>query len=264
MNAILGYAQVLQRSSELVPSHRSAVETIHNSGDHLLNVLDEVLELSKIESGRLELHERDFDLTALLENVRSMIEPRCEQQGVQFRLAWEQTDPRWVRGDEAKLSQILINLLGNAVKFTEEGEIGLEVSTEENIGSRGDGYRFAVTDTGPGISQEDQDRLFLAFEQGTAGLDRGGTGLGLAIARHYSILLGGELGVTRSLEKDLRLHLPLSCRLDTKARHAKATLRWRGFDISLKAILYRPWWSMTILRAVPFWCTCWKTSEPRW
>ena len=182
MNAILGYAQVLQRSRDLSQVHRTAVETIHKSGDHLLNLLDDVLELSKIESGRLELHPRDFDLTHMVETVESMFVARCSQQGLHWRRAWDGGERVWVHGDEGKLTQVLVNLIGNAVKYTREGEVVFDVA---KVG--GDSYRFAVIDTGPGISPSDFHGLFEPFEQGTEGADRGGTGLG---ARHRQTLRG--------------------------------------------------------------------------
>jgi signal transduction histidine kinase/CheY-like chemotaxis protein len=187
MNAILGYAQILRRQDNLAPEHRSAVETIDRSGSHLLNLLDDVLELSKIESGHSELHERDFDLIQLLQGVESMIVARCTQQGLDWHLRSPE-GPVWVRGDEGKLTQILVNLLGNAVKFTSQG--GVELSLSPAGGER---WQFIVSDTGPGIEATVTDRLFTSFEQGAAGLDRGGAGLGLAIAHHFVELLGGEL-----------------------------------------------------------------------
>ena len=189
MNAILGYAQILRRQENLPPEHLGAVETIDRSGSHLLNLLDDVLELSKIESGHTELHERDFDLNNLLRGVESMIVARCTQQGLDWKLQAPET-PQWVRGDEGKLTQILVNLLGNAVKFTHKGGVALAV---QHAGD--DFWEFDVSDTGPGIEPADMDRLFSSFEQGSAGIERGGTGLGLAIAHHFVELLGGELAV---------------------------------------------------------------------
>ena len=196
MNAILGYAQVLQRSHELAPDHRAAVETIHSSGNHLLNLLDDVLELSKIESGRLELHPWDFDLTFLLDSVESMIVARCSEKGLGWRLEWAETKPLWVHGDESKLAQVLINLLSNAARYTREGEIALEALRIDR-----DRYRFTVKDTGPGITDRDQPMLYVAFEQGPAGIDRGGAGLGLAIAQRYVELMGGELNLDSQVGK---------------------------------------------------------------
>ena len=188
MNAILGYAQILQRKSTLVPDDRRAVETIHRSGDHLLKLINDVLDISKIEAGRLELQPSDFDLQSILQNLSVMFKLRCEAK----RLAWQVEAPPGDRlpvyGDEAKLSQVLINLLGNAVKFTDRGGVTLKVTPLPDHR-----YRFDVTDTGPGISPEDQKAIFEAFAQSEAGRKAGGTGLGLSISRKLIELMGGVL-----------------------------------------------------------------------
>ena len=128
MNAILGYAQLLQRSRDLGAEHRRAVDTIRTSGDHLLGLINEVLDLSKIEAGRMELHPTDFDLQALLEALRVMFELRCREKGLEWRLEGLGTAPLRVHGDEIKLNQVLMNLLGNAVKFTAAGTVELRLS----------------------------------------------------------------------------------------------------------------------------------------
>jgi signal transduction histidine kinase/CheY-like chemotaxis protein len=190
MNAILGYAQILQRSAILSAPHRSAVETIQRSGEHLLDLINDVLDLSKIEAGRMELNPTDFDLTRLLESLEAMFAVRCAQQEIGWRLEWACAGPQWVRGDEAKLRQVVINLLSNAVKFTRQGEVVLEVTRPAD-----ERYRFAVTDTGPGISSQEREALFATFHQGEAGLESGGTGLGLALAWRQVALMGDALTV---------------------------------------------------------------------
>ncbi|MCC7264542.1 MAG: carboxypeptidase regulatory-like domain-containing protein, partial [Candidatus Latescibacteria bacterium] len=147
MNAILGYAQILREREALSPEQQDrAVEAIYNSGDHLLKLINDVLDLSKIEAGRMELQEEDFDLEQLLDGLGSMFELRCRQKGLAWQVARE--GESWqVRGDENKLRQVLVNLLGNAVKFTDEGEVVLEVRQEQRQ------YHLAVRDTGPGIDQ---------------------------------------------------------------------------------------------------------------
>ncbi len=189
MNAILGYAQILQRKSSLAPDDRNAIQTIHRSGDHLLKLINGVLDISKIEAGRLELQPSDFDLQALLNNLSMMFQLRCEQK----RLSWEAETPEGDRlpvyGDEAKLSQVLINLLGNAVKFTDEGSVRLRVSAVSE-----DEYQFEVIDTGAGISEGDQEAIFEAFTQTEVGIQEGsGTGLGLSISQRVLALMGAGL-----------------------------------------------------------------------
>ena len=189
MNAILGYAQILQHSAELTDDHRKAVGTIQHSGEHLLRLINEVLDISKIEAGRMELHPTDFDLLLLLQNLSVMFELRCREQGLGWKLDVPTGASLPVHGDEAKLMQVLINLLGNAIKFTEQGEVTLKVSRQE------DGrYTFAVTDTGQGISQEEQAVLFQPFQQGEAGVrEGGGTGLGLAVSQRLLELMDSQL-----------------------------------------------------------------------
>jgi len=204
MNAILGYAQILQRSSILSAPHRGAVETIQRSGEHLLDLINDVLDLSKIEAGRMELNPTDFDLTRLLESLEAMFAVRCAQKEIGWRLEWAHSGPQWVRGDEAKLRQVVINLLSNAVKFTRRGEVVLEVTRSDR-----DHFRFAVTDTGPGISERERDLLFDTFHQGEAGLESGGTGLGLALAWRQVSLMEGELTVESEVGSSSRFAFAL-------------------------------------------------------
>ena len=199
MNAILGYAQILQRSRDLSPAHQHAVETIETSGDHLLKLINEVFDISKIEAGRMELNPVDFDLNALLASLGRMFEYRCRQKGLGWRLEGVGSDPLRVRGDQVKLEQVLINLTNNAVKFTENGEVVLKL-----IGEGENRYCFEVADTGIGISPEDQAKLFEPFQQGAARPHGEGTGLGLAIAQKSVSLMGGELTVESTVGKGSR------------------------------------------------------------
>ena len=188
MNAILGYAQILHRDPDLQPSQRNAVNTIETSGDHLLNLINDVLDLSRIEAGRLELQETDFDLRALIEGISAMFQIRCEQKGLDWRIEGLDEDRVPIHGDEGKLRQVLINSLGNAVKFTDAGEVILKVVLEAT-----DSYRFEVIDTGVGIPTNAQTTILEPFQQGQAGVTKGGTGLGLAISKRHIELMGGEL-----------------------------------------------------------------------
>ena len=187
MNAILGYAQILEDDPRLTPDQQRAIQTIEASGSHLLSLINSVLDISKIEAGRQEFIPVGFDLTELVTNLASMFRLGCQQQ----RLGWNLEAPEgpcWVYGDANKLRQVLINLLGNALKFTDEGEVGLVVRAQAEAR-----YYFAVYDTGPGIPLERQGEIFEPFEQGEEGREKGGTGLGLAIARRHVELMGGTL-----------------------------------------------------------------------
>ena len=203
MNAILGYAQILGGDAQLEGRHRKAVDTIGRSGEHLLGLIDNVLDLSKIEAGREELNLAPLDLQGLVEGLGAMFEMRCLQQGLAWHLE-EQLKGGAVLGDEGKLRQVLINLLGNAVKFTPAGQVCLRV--EEQGGDR---YYFAVSDTGRGIAAQRQADIFEPFQQADEGLRQGGTGLGLAISRQHVELMGGQLQLQSEIEKGARFFFTL-------------------------------------------------------
>jgi signal transduction histidine kinase len=186
MNAILGYADVLAHHPDLDPGLMSAVETIRSSGDHLLELINDILDLSKIEAGHQELHETTIHLVEFLDKLGGMFRLRCLQQSLEWDAQIDVVDAV-VRADEGKMRQVLINLLSNAVKFTEQGSVRLIVAQD------GDTYRFEVTDTGPGIDAQDQAHVLDAFHQGEAGARKGGTGLGLPIARRHVEMMGGQL-----------------------------------------------------------------------
>ncbi len=193
MNAILGYSQILQREAELTSRQQRAVDTIQQSGDHLLKLINNVLDISKIEAGRLELHPTDFDLQNMLHTVSMMFEMQCREKGLAWKVQSLSQKKVLVCGDEGKLRQTLVNLLGNAVKFTQEGTVSLSVKAS------GDEYLFSVQDSGAGIAAAERENLFQAFQQGTAGLMRGGTGLGLAISQKQLQLMGSQLQVESAL-----------------------------------------------------------------
>jgi signal transduction histidine kinase/ligand-binding sensor domain-containing protein/DNA-binding response OmpR family regulator len=205
MNAILGYAQLLQRDSDLSPDQQQAIATIEKSGDHLLRLINDVLDLSKIEAGRLELTPADFDLHQLLHSLSTMFTLRCDQKKLGWKLTGVGDAAKPVHGDEAKLSQILINLLGNAVKFTKSGEVALHFAPLVD-----DRYRFEVADTGPGIDPAEQQTLFAAFEQGIAGRDQGGTGLGLSITSSLLELMDTTLELDSAAGKGARFFFTLT------------------------------------------------------
>ncbi|WP_156899707.1 ATP-binding protein [Marinobacterium litorale] len=189
MNGIVGMANLLELSA-LTPQQRRYSETIRSSANALLTVLNDILDISKMEAGRFELAEESFDVESLVQDVSALIDVRlAEQGGVVLK---REIDPRvkgWFHGDPARLRQILLNLLGNAVKFTEQGEICLSVAME------GDVLRFQVADTGIGIPDEAKARLFGMFEQVDASTSRrfGGTGLGLSICKRLVEQMGGEI-----------------------------------------------------------------------
>ncbi|GAB2837409.1 hypothetical protein GCM10027277_00230 [Pseudoduganella ginsengisoli] len=189
LNAVLGYAQLLEHDPQLPPALQANVAPITKAGNHLLHLLSDILDLSKIEAGQMALHATGFDLHALVDEVALLFVLRCRQKGLQWRCEKHVAAPCPVDGDAGKLRQVLINLLGNAVKFTEHGSVTLRVSAAH------DGIRFDVADTGPGIAPEDQALVFEPFRQTDSGSRHGGTGLGLAIASRQVQMMGGHLAL---------------------------------------------------------------------
>ena len=191
MNAILGFSQILRDSPALTPELREHVDVISRSGEHLLALINDILEMSKIEAGQAKVNLATLDLDALLRDVQLMFELRVRSKGLGFEVVQAPDLPRYVTSDESKLRQILINLLGNAIKFTDHGAVILRAGTQGD-----DRIVFSVEDTGPGIDEDERSDLFKPFSQARAGLATGGgTGLGLAISREFACLLEGDLRV---------------------------------------------------------------------
>ena len=194
MNAILGLTHLLQRGGA-TPQQAARLDRIETAGRHLLSILNDVLDLSKIEAGKLELQPADFHLSVVLDHVHSLIGDAARAKGLQVQVDPDAV-PTWLRGDATRLRQALLNFAGNAVKFTARGSIWLRAKL---LHDDGDSLfvRFEVQDTGIGLSAEQQARLFQAFEQADASTTRqyGGTGLGLAITRRLALLMGGDVGV---------------------------------------------------------------------
>lgn len=219
LNAILGYARLLLRKGALEEDTRHSIGTIESSGTHLLALINNILDLSRIESGRIELEQADFDLVALLGDIRAMFAVSCQEKGIIWQVGWFDEDGHErslpealnVYGDVSKLRQVLINLVGNAVKFAPGGHIQLQVSRlpDEKLPMHQNRYRFDVVDDGRGIHPEDQAAIFEPFEQGHHGTRAGGTGLGLAIARRYIQLMGGELNLESEMGKGSRFFFDL-------------------------------------------------------
>ncbi len=196
LNAVLGYSELMQRAASVPPAHREYLNIINRSGAHLLELINGVLEISKIEARRITLDSRTFDLPVLLHDLYAMFKVRTEGKGLSFELDLACGLPRFVVTDENKFRQILINLLGNAVKFTDSGGIVLRIkahsASPETIY-----LLLEVEDTGPGIAAEEMEKVFQSFEQTAAGKNHlGGTGLGMAISREYAQMLGGDITCT--------------------------------------------------------------------
>jgi len=191
MNAVVGLTHLLLRTDPR-PDQSQRLVRIDSAARHLLAIINDVLDLSKIEAGRLELESTDFSLAAMLDHVRSLIAEQAREKGLTVELDSDDV-PLWLRGDPTRLRQALLNYAGNAVKFTEHGRIALRARLLEDAGNQVL-VRFEVEDTGPGIAADKLPDLFMAFEQADKSTTRrhGGTGLGLAITRRLATLMGGE------------------------------------------------------------------------
>ncbi len=195
MNAILGFANLLRQDPSLTETQRTYVQSICDAGEHLLALINDILEISRIESGRTELKSEVFSLHNMLENLKLMMGDQAQKKGLQFNLSYPKALPEFVKGDRHKLQQILINIIGNAIKFTEKGFVLVKIKVEPS--NKPDKLRFIaeVQDSGPGMSREEQDNIFNLFEQGSVGKSLGGTGLGLNISRGLARLMEGDITV---------------------------------------------------------------------
>jgi PAS domain S-box-containing protein len=212
LNAILGFTQVMNRDASVSAEHQEYLEIISQSGEHLLELINNILEMAKIESGRIALYETQFDLYRLLEILEGMLQLKAREKGLWLIFNTASDVPQYIQADERKLRQVLINLLSNAIKFTQEGGVTLRVSSvmrhaslvkhpsliTHDIGQIT--LHFEVEDTGLGIKPEELDALFLPFAQAEAGCKaQEGTGLGLPISHRFVQLMGGEITVNSTV-----------------------------------------------------------------
>ena len=194
LNSIIGFAQILGRDSSLAAEPRERISIINRSGEHLLSLINNILEMSKVEAGQTVLYEEDMDLHRLVKDVQNMFQLKTQRKGIQLHLDQDPSVPQYVHLDESKLRQVLINLIGNAVKFTTQGSVTLHISVDQ---AHTPHLVLAIQDTGQGIAPHELDKLFVAFEQTDSGRkSKQGTGLGLAISQKFVHLMGGEIQVT--------------------------------------------------------------------
>lgn len=200
LNAILGFSDLMARDAKLTLEQRENINIISKSGSHLLALINDVLDMAKIEAGRMVLQEQAFDLKSMLENLVDMFRLRAKDKGLKLIMDLAADVPRYVHGDEGKLRQVIINVLSNAVKFTEEGYIELRVRRIEKSDAHKCCLKFEVQDTGPGIPPQDQRAIFEPFIQSSDGKKaKEGSGLGLAISRQFIRLMGGDISVNSIL-----------------------------------------------------------------
>ncbi len=210
MNAVVGMTALLDETT-LDPEQRRYVETIRVSGDVLLNIINDILEFSKIDARMLELERRPFELRACVEEAFDMLAPRAAEKGIDLLYDVDEGIPQWLVGDSARLRQVFVNLLSNAVKFTDRGEVWISASAILAEPERVQ-LHFAVRDTGIGISQAQLQHLFKAFSQADSSTTRkyGGTGLGLAISSRLVQLMGGELRVDSEEHRGSTFHFTIT------------------------------------------------------
>lgn len=216
LNAIIGFAQLMTRHKNLSTEQRHQLSIVITSGQTLLRLINDVLSISKIEAGKLTLNEESFDLPLLLQETGEMIRLRVQEKDLQFNLVLSKTLPKHVFADRGKLQQILINLLGNAVKFTEKGFVTLHTEWRDGVGY------FQVEDTGYGIDEEEFSALFTPLLQTESGRRaKEGTGLGLSISLNFVRIMGGDITVDSKLKKGsifkFSVKLPLATSLQTQA-----------------------------------------------
>ncbi len=217
LNAILGFSQLMNRETSLTRQQKENLGIINRSGEHLLSLINDVLDLAKIESGKMTLYPTDFDLYGLLDLIEEMLALRAESKGLQFIIDRDRNLPRYINTDDKKLRQVLINLLGNAIKFTNEGNITLRVR-EQQIDNPHT-LIFEVEDTGAGIAPEEINSLFEAFTQTETGRQsQEGTGLGLPISKKFVEQMGGEIAVSSEVGQGTIFKFNIQAQLSEASR----------------------------------------------
>jgi signal transduction histidine kinase len=212
MNAVLGYTQLLQQGAGLAPEQRQHLEVIRRNGDRLLALINDVLEMSKIEAGHREIQRGSVDVRKLIDEIERMFRHRAEEKRLTFEIEEEPDVPAHILGDERRLRQVLVNLVDNAVKFTVRGSVLVQVGTRSDAAGQAR-LLVAVEDTGPGIPSGDLSGLFRPFAQLRAGIyAQGGTGLGLALSRELARLMDGDITVESRLDVGsvFRLEIPFA------------------------------------------------------
>ncbi len=197
LNAVLGYAQILERDETIPAPRQSSIKVIRRSAEHLSGLIDGLLDISKIEAGRLQVYSNEINIHDFLDQIVDMFRPQAQAKGLAFRHDRSQSLPQFVRTDEKRVRQILVNLLSNAIKFTDEGSVTFDVSYRSQVAT------FTVSDTGRGIAEKDLSRIYEPFQRGEADSIRPmpGLGLGLTITQLLTNTLGGEIAVVSEKDK---------------------------------------------------------------
>ncbi|MDZ8065435.1 MAG: PAS domain S-box protein [Nostoc sp. DedQUE08] len=270
LNAILGFSQLMERDISLNSNQRESLATINRSGEHLLNLINDVLEMSKIEAGQIIFNPEDFDLYLLLQTLQEMFQVRTQAKQLFLKFEMAPNLPRYIQTDEGKLRQVLINLLGNAVKFTQTGGVTLRVRMgsgewgQGDKGTRGQGDKetrgqgdkennhaqcpmpnaqslfFEIQDTGRGIAAAEMNNLFQPFVQTTSGIQtKEGTGLGLTISRQFVRLLGGDIHLTSSVGQGSTFSFDIQVNLAAALKAAPKLNKGRVLKLAEDQAAYR-------------------------
>jgi signal transduction histidine kinase/CheY-like chemotaxis protein len=246
LNAIIGFSGLMARSHTLPNRFKEHATIISSSGEHLLSLINQVLDLSKIEAGRTTLNCQSFDLYRLLSEVHDLFQLRADNQGISLGVQYAPAVPQYIYTDDLKLRQVLINLLSNAIKFTTEGSVMMRIGVAEQISQPSSTLQnssfqgppitleFTVEDTGPGIDPGEVEQLFEAFGQTQTGRQaQEGTGLGLTISRKFVELMGGEIGVTSQVGQGSTFHFSIEAGIAAMSE-VEVTLPKRSQAIALE------------------------------
>jgi len=239
LNAILGFTQLMSYDPVLTPELQNDLAIVNRSGEHLLELINDILDLSKIESGQMTLYLSDFDLKKLLRSIEQMLQFKAKSKGLKVIVERDPNLPQFVHTDEKKLYQVLVNLLGNAIKFTNQGSVTLRVRSQQSD-QTSCRLCFEVEDTGVGIDPTEVDSLFKAFVQAEAGnkLNQG-TGLGLAISQRFVQLMGSQIGVQSTLNRGSIFYFELGVNLPQAVCLASELPQQRVIGIAAGQPTYR-------------------------
>ncbi|HBC74519.1 MAG TPA: hypothetical protein DC017_06635 [Candidatus Wallbacteria bacterium] len=220
MNAILGFSQLMLRDHAISQNQKEKLDIINHSGERLLNLINDILDISKIEAGYMTINESAFNLHNLLRELEEMLRQRADAKNLGFILEMAEDLPRFVVTDEGKVRQILVNLIGNAIKFTNRGKVTLRVSMKK-INNGRIILTAEVEDTGRGMTADEIGMLFRAFSQTDTGIEAGGTGLGLAISKQFAKFLGGDISVKSEKGVGSSFYLTVNIRESEKSKVKK-------------------------------------------
>lgn len=257
LNGILGYTQILKRSQNIPEKEQDGIEIIHQCATHLLTLINDILDLSKIEARKLDIHPSDINFHTFLEGVAEICRIRADQKGIRFNYLPDPNLPHGIHGDEKRIRQVLINLLGNAIKFTDVGKVSFEIESLEKIQKEEQTIhkiRFQIQDSGIGIASEKLESIFLPFEQvGDVSKQAAGTGLGLAISQKIVAMMDSKIQVESELGKgslfffDLELPEVLAYKEESNTLPTKKIIGFEGLETAKIMVVDNHWENPSII-----------------